>query len=784
MATRLISQSVKNLVQGISQQPPFIRYPEQLETQINGLSTEVDGLQKRPPTVFKKSLSSLWGKTMKPLVHFINRDSKERYVCVFGENTVRVFTLDGEEHTVNFADSGYLKTDNPRKDLQGITVADHSFVLNKTVAVHMKDTKSPNTFATQGWLAFVKQGQYGRTYTIFIDGVAKGTFTTPDGGEASHTTQIDTSYIADQLAASLRNSGVAVTHESNWIQIHTTGRVVTKDGFNNTALVAFNTQIQRFSNLPYSAPDGFTVKVLEDPTGSSDASYYVKYDAAHSVWVECVAPNILTEIDGTTMPHVLVREADGTFSFRPWDWSPRKVGDEDSNPLPSFIDNKITSIFFYRNRLGLSSMENVCMSESGTYANMWLTTANDLLDTDCIDVSLSSTKSNIINYIVVYAEDLYAFTNDTQFILHATNVLSPKSCSFAEITQFNNSPDCAPKVSGKNLYFTVDRGKYTSLNEYYTVQDVSALKNAQDISAHVPNYIPSGVYEILPSTLANIILMLSSTEPNKIYVYKYLFSNESRVQSSWSNWEFEGTIWGAGFISNNLYLIIKRGDSVNIEYMDFSTNIKDFDCAPYRVYLDSKLFLSNGVFDAVTQRTSFNIKEAYGYKDNTPWDNAQVDLVTQDGHYYPDGTLNDDGVLFLEGDFSDMPIIVGMSYLFKIMFSTMYIKQTTQDGSTKARTDGRTQLKYINLQYDSSGYFKAEVTQHSGSTYHYIMNSRMLGTKSAKLGANQDDTGVFRFPVHAQNTSVDIGVQSDYPLPLSLVGMSYECLFTTKVRGA
>lgn len=783
MATKLISQSVKNLVQGISQQPPFIRYPEQLETQINGLSTEVDGLQKRPPTVFKKSLSSLWGKTMQPLVHFINRDSRERYVCVFGENTVRVFTLDGEERTVNFTDSEYLNTNNPRKDLQVITVADHSFVLNKTVTVRMADKHSPDSFASQGWLAFVKQGQYGRTYTIYIDGVTKGTYTTPDGSKPEHTTQIDTSYIADQLAASLRSNGVTVTHENNWLQIHTTGRVVTKDGFNNTSLIAFNTKIQRFSNLPYSAPDGFTVKVLEDPTGSSDASYYVKYDAAHSVWVECVAPNIQTEINNTTMPHILVRESDGTFSFRPWEWTERKVGDDDSNPLPSFIDNTITCIFFYRNRLGLSSMENVCMSESGTYANMWLTTANDLLDTDCIDVSLSSTKSNIINYIVVYAEDLYAFTNDTQFILHASNVLSPKSCSFAEITQFNNSPNCEPKVSGKNLYFTVDRGKYTSLNEYYTVQDVSALKNAQDISAHVPNYIPSGVYELLPSTITNIILLLSSTKPTNIYVYKYLFSSESRVQSSWSNWEFEGTIWGAGFISNQLYLVIKRGDSVNIEYMDFSTNIKDIEAAPYRVYLDSKLLLSNGVFDINTQRTAFNIKEAYGYKDNSPWDKAQVDIVTNDGHYYPDRTLTADGVFYLEGDFSNIPVIVGVSYLFKILFSTIYIKQTTQDGSTKARTDGRTQLKYINLQYDNSGYFKVEVAQHSGATYNYIMNSRMLGTKSAKLGANQDDTGVFRFPVHAQNTTVDIGVQSDYPLPLALVGMSCECLFTTKVRG-
>ena len=43
----LISQSVKNIVSGISQQPPVLRLPEQLEEQINGFSTEASGLQKR-----------------------------------------------------------------------------------------------------------------------------------------------------------------------------------------------------------------------------------------------------------------------------------------------------------------------------------------------------------------------------------------------------------------------------------------------------------------------------------------------------------------------------------------------------------------------------------------------------------------------------------------------------------------------------------------------------------------------------------------------------------------
>ncbi|WP_459606244.1 phage nozzle protein, partial [Enterobacter hormaechei] len=45
----LVSQSIKNLKGGISQQPEILRYPEQGTLQVNGWSSETEGLQKRPP---------------------------------------------------------------------------------------------------------------------------------------------------------------------------------------------------------------------------------------------------------------------------------------------------------------------------------------------------------------------------------------------------------------------------------------------------------------------------------------------------------------------------------------------------------------------------------------------------------------------------------------------------------------------------------------------------------------------------------------------------------------
>ena len=778
----LYSQSIKNFVQGVSQQPPLLRYPEQLEEQLNGFSTEVSGLQKRVPSVHLKTLTGLnLTKGSRPLVHFIDRDRQRRYMVVFTNNTVKIYDMQGNEKTVHIEDADYLKTATPRDNLRVMTVADYTFVLNNTKVVKLTDEKSPDYFSSQGSMVYVKQGQYGRTYQIWIDGASKCTHTTPNGDAASQTKEIDTNYIADRINEQLNKNGVSTEHHDNWIRIWGNGLVQTADGFNHQALINFKKSIQRFSLLPATAPDNYCVMVKGDPNGDSAGSYYVKYNKDSNVWEECVKPNIQIKFDATTMPHAIIHNADDTFTFKALNWTERKVGDEDSNPNPSFVGYTLTSIFFYRNRLGVSSSENIIMSESGEYFNWWMSTANDLLDTDGIDVPITSTKANLINYMVVFSEDLYAFSNDTQFIIRSDTTLTPKSASPTEITQFNSSPDCQPKVAGKNLYFPSEHGDYTTIREYYTVQDISQMKNAQDITSHVPNYVESGVYDIITSTAENVLFCLSSRATDTIYLYKYLFSNEERIQSSWSKWTVDGEIYGAGFIGSTLYMLIRRGTQVSMESMDFSINIKEFDDAEvYRVYLDQKRIMNNGVYDSTYERTKFNLRELYSYTDNTPLTNVCV--VTPQGVLHEHMEVDKDGCIYFDGNFAGQNLIVGEPYEFKAVFTTFYLKKN-DNGNISSYSDGRTQLKNLHINYDHTGYMKVNVDYVDGKSYGYAMTSKILGTSSSSLGKMMSETGQFDVPIHKKNDSVTISVVSDKPVPLSIIGLNWDCLYTTKTKG-
>ncbi len=776
----LYSQNVKNVVSGVSQQPPILRLPEQLAEQINGFSTEMSGLQKRPPTCFVANLAMATVDTAEPLVHFVSRDRNERYIMYFYNNTIRIFDLEGNEKTVNISDGEYLETANPRDDLRVITIADYTFITNRTVEAAMAEDMSPDSFSTQGALIHVKQGQYGRTYKIWVNDALAASYTTPDGSASSHTTQIDTNYIANQLATSARSNGYTVDTGDCWLRIHGATKVATQDGFNNQAMIGVVSTVQKFSLLPATAPDGFTVRVVGDPNGSTAGSYYVAYDGEDKVWKETVKPNVPIKLDASTLPHVLVRESDNTFSFHAATWGERAVGDEDSNPPPSFVGNTINDIFFFRNRLGFLSGENVIMSESAEYFNFFMTTANDVQDTDPIDVSTTTERINILNYAVPFNEELYCFSDSTQFILRSDTTLSPKNVALVNTTGFNASPDCRPTVCGKNLYFPSARAEYTSIKEFYYVQSAADMRNAQDITAHVSSYIPNNVYAIIPSTNENIMLFLSDGDTSNIYVYKFLFQNEQRVQASWSRWDMGGAVFGACFIESTLYVLINRGGRHILEKTLFTYNTTDFEEEPYRVYLDCKKLVEGQTYDSVYERTQIDLTANYPWILNA---NCAVALVLADGtykHYTAEEITEAGGIFYLDGDHSTESITIGIPYTFKAVFSPIYIRETDNSGNVRAVTNGRLQVRTVKLNYADTGGFIAYVTSH-GHTYTYRMTARRLGR--TQLDVPQSETGIFRIPIQCLNTNYELRLESDMPLPISLIGFLWEGSWAAKAKG-
>jgi hypothetical protein len=366
----MISSAIPNLVQGISQQSPALRLSAQAELQVNAFPSLVEGLHKRPPLEFVAVMSG--SETTGPFTHLINRDVNERYfVFINSSNQIVIYDLAGNSKTVTYPDgTSYLNSSAPSTDFRAVTVADYTFIVNSTQTVAMNSALTP-LYPYTGLIA-VKQGDYNQRYTVYLDGSIAANITT------SATNQIETRTddIAEKLAAAINaQSNFTSQADGSTVVITKTGNasfdLATYDSLGDQGLSPTVGTVQRFDELPAMAPDGYIAHVQGDQTNDFD-DYYVKFvsdngtqsKVGSGTYIEWTKPSIQYELNASTMPHLLIRQANGTFTFEQAEWGDRAVGDLISIPSPSFVGRQISDVFFFQNRLGILAGENVIMSRT------------------------------------------------------------------------------------------------------------------------------------------------------------------------------------------------------------------------------------------------------------------------------------------------------------------------------------------------------------------------------------------------------------------------------------
>ena len=316
----LISRAIPTLLRGISQASDATKQDDHADLQDNADSNPVLGLTKRSGLEYVSTISNTTLGNVH--IHTINRDVNRRFISVFSNGNVRVFELDGTERTVQKPDgTTYLNTTNPRDDIKTVTIADFTFVVNKTKVTAMDTSTLSSGNITQA-IIFVSQVSNSTTYSVTIDGVTASDDTSSD-------TTLSTTQVATDLRTGLANGLTGFTFQQNGPVVHvkkTDGSDFSIDGNDtqgNQDLVIVKNSIQRFSDLPTVSPHGYVVEVNGDDTTDFD-NYYVKFVANNSTttgtleeghWEECAESGIPFKFNYDTMPHILIRQSDGDFRF-------------------------------------------------------------------------------------------------------------------------------------------------------------------------------------------------------------------------------------------------------------------------------------------------------------------------------------------------------------------------------------------------------------------------------------------------------------------------------------
>ena len=813
----IVSRAIPTLLRGVSQASDSSKQADHADIQDNADSNPVVGLIKRSGIQHVTNLSTQSLGNVH--IQTINRDVNEQYVAIFSNGSVKVYDLQGNEKTVETPDgTTYLNTTNPRSEIKTVTIADFTFVVNTSVATAMDTTLSGGT-GTKA-IIFVEQVSNNTIYTVTVDGVTVTDDTTNDS-------TLSTSGVANDLANGLASglTGFDVTRNGSVIYIRKTdGSNFSIDGSDtqgNTQLSIVKDSVQRFTDLPTVSPNGYVVEVKGDDQTNFD-NYYVKFVTNNGgtfeegQWEETVQAGIPFKFDYSTMPHVLIRQADGNFRFARVDgdtytlngtdytlpvWGERTSGDEISAPDPSFIGRNISNVFFFRNRLGFLADDNVILSNVSDFFNFFPDTVLTIVDSHPIDVAASHTKVAILKHAVTMGEQLILFSEQTQFILSSSaDNLTPLTANVLVATEFESSDDAPPVGSGSSIYFLTKKGDFAGIREYITQTDVT-LKDASNITIHVPRLIPSSIFKLAVSNNQDILVCLGTDNPNKLFINRWLFGTQGqKVLNSWFTFTINPNrrIKNVDFIGTDLFLVIEEDTNVTLEKLPFESDYKE-ENATFEYHLDHKVTeASNNVsvaFNTTTKKTIFtvpyrlrgemNVVGRYIASNET---STFVDLngTTQTlkagtiikTTNQTDGTTS---TIEANGDYRNAKVIIGEPFEMHYRFSKQRITESPTQSSAEI-ISSRLQLHHFYIKFEETGFFKVEVTPEYRDTSVHKFSGRLLGAASSAIGQINLATGTFRVPIMSRADRVDIDVKNNTFLPTLLASAEFEAMFNMRSR--
>lgn len=639
---------------------------------------------------------------------------------------------------------------------------------------------------------YVKAGVPEQSYRVSING-NKATYSTPNSENAAgYAPERVASELAGQIAGW---TGFQVTQFGRFVEITPPANGATfdfYDSWSSQALMVMKNQVESEQALPPRFVEGVPIKV-----GRGDAGYYVHYVAGGQStqgktggslsqqveswnnvmssirfgsqlvssaggwnaleakeaggWEETSWPYEDREFDPSTMPHVLVSEADGSFTFKPLVWGKRAVGDNKSAPTPSFVGKSIKDLFFYRNRLGFMTNESVSFSKNGSFFDFWPDTARQLLDSDPIDAQLSHTKVSILHSAVVFNNSVVLFSEKTQFVVTGGETFTPRTVNIRPANEYDSNPLIRPVNAGDTVFFVNERSGYSQLMEYQSLGQQGNV--ATDVTGHVPTYVPRDVTGLAASSTETCAVM---PKGKSLWVYKYLWGGDNRkVQDSWSRWEFDSNVLNAAWVKSKLYLTLEQDGGLALEVMDFQVEAPDV--FGWEAHLDHKLTVKQEDLDVSIGGATTQVAIVLPYQ---PREGLVV--VGEDGQVI-EHTLQGNRVLVPSGSAT---FTVGYPFPFKYRFSPIYVRG--QDGG--ATVDGTLTLRTLAVSYAETTRMVAKVTA-KGRTPH-----------QSTLSKTTPQDGVHRFAVGSDALTVGIEILDDTHQPLHLLSAAWEGQFQRRSR--
>ena len=620
---------------------------------------------------------------------------------------------------------------------------------------------------------------------------------------------LDQTDINNQLTFEVKGSQILIglTSASRYIK-----SIVAADARGNTLMAGFSNQVTSIVELPSNSWEGYTVLVA--PDGSSDqSSYYLKFNAENTttngtfgrgVWEEAAGWGTRGQYDDNTMPHAFAyyRNASGLvrFTFQPFSgttytdgtvsidlpgWTNRLAGDADELPGPSFVDNAINDIVFFKNRLGFVSGENVILSEAGAYYNFWQQSALQVVDSDPIDLTAVSNDVAVLNYALQQQDELVLFSNENQFRLYSGDnvTFSPETASVGRISSISMEPYVKPEQVGPQVLFPVKEGDFTGFHTFITTDRTVGINLGQTavITETVPKYIPKNIDSLAVSRTDQYLVALSRDDSDALYVYQFFWEASggslTNRQNAWHRWTFPNkSIHWCDFVEGTLYKLVSYNNAGTTEYYLEGLNASRPPQSSNDLFLLDRQLSSSITTDlgavtfsynAATNKTTVNLP----YRTVNTSQFAVIKVDSSDAaesqkrwivaNSVPAGVTS--FVCDSLGDFSSSSWVFGEQFTFTYRPPQLmpYSRTATENTFIGNRT-GRLQLRYLDVYYSDARYFTVEVTPKHRDLVTYEFDRRDPLNGNIVISQEEPfEEAKFRAYIQSKNDQVTVELVND-----------------------
>jgi hypothetical protein len=677
-------------------------------------------------------------------------------------------------------------------DIEVLTLNDYTFVLNKAKTVEMETT---TTTARPNEAFFVTKVIGQGHYRIYLDGTERANVNGPSDADALVTAFVTA--INGQTFGTTTFTAEAVG-PGMYISADAPFTITAVGGPGEDSVFTFTESVSNVADLPLQCKDGYKVKVVNSVDIDADDMYVEFFadddaDSGPGVWEETNAWGITYELNPLTLPHQLVRNADGSFTFGPITWEDRNIGDLETNPDPSFVGSTINNLFFYRNRLGFLSNEAVILSKAGDYFNFFATTALTVSDDDPIDVNASSVKPVNLRYVRPSSAGLVLFSDTEQFLIAGNDdILSPKTVRITELSSYECDKDVEAVTLGTSLAFISKTPLYSRLYEIGNIS-INNPPAMVEQTQYVPELMPSTINSMIASPALSLISM-GTVGSSTVYQYRFVQQAEKRGANTWYRWDLTGTLLDQFFDISTYYAVVANGNDVYVQsydltqsseegYLTLPTGEKTDVCLdlwninPYREYDpdddDSDITRIYLPYNEVGGGTLSVVLLGRYIGASDALTSASVGAVLYPtvegtaGAYYVD----------INGDYRGRDMIIGYTYNMQIDMPKFFVTEVeTQSAVTDFTSD--LIIHRIKVSTGLSGPVKYQINITGRPEWNQTIEAVQPNVYDLN-NVNLSAEAVHTVPIYQRNDNLSLSIIGDSPLPVTLLSLNWEGRYNT-----